>query len=79
MRDEVKSFETFIENEEWFDAHIDELASEFTDKFLAVVDPGDFRAENDLKRLLTGLEEEGVDLESVFIAAIPPIGVASIV
>ena len=78
MHDEIEAFEAFEKNEDWFDAHLEDLEEKNRNKFLAVVAPEEIIVDDDLKRLLAKLEGEDIDFRSVFITAIPPTGVASI-
>lgn len=78
MHEEIEAFERFEKNEDWFDTHLEDLEEKNRNKFLAVVAPEEVIVDDDLKRLLAKLERDNIDFRSVFITAIPPIGVASI-
>lgn len=72
----IKSLEKFEKNEEWFNTQFKEI-EKYRNKFLAVVNPGEFVVDDNLENLINRLEKK-VDLSSVFITAIPKKGVASI-
>lgn len=71
-------FEIHEKNEEWFSANLEELEQEYGSKFLAIKDQKVLAAEEEMERLLDILEKRGVDVNLVFVASIPPKGVASI-
>lgn len=71
-------FEIHEKNEEWFNAHFTELEQKYGSKFFAIRDQSLLTAEDEFEKLLDFLEKKGIDIDQVFIASIPPKGVASI-
>lgn len=71
-------FEKFEENESWFSTHFEEFEEKYRDVFVAVKDQKIIAIDKKLENLLEQLETRGEDISSVFITAIPPKGVASI-
>lgn len=73
----LPAFENFERNEEWFSKNFQKIEKKYRDKFLAVMAPGKIIANKNLESLLDIIEKKG-GIESAFIIAIPPKGVASI-
>lgn len=76
--DALRFYDEVVRKEEWFSSNYAELEKMYSDSFVAVIEPGKVVADKDLKRLIRRLEEEGIDITSIYIEAIPPKGYASI-
>ncbi len=73
----LPDFEKFERNEEWFSKNFQKIEEKYRDKFLAILAPGKIMADVNLENLLDRVEKKG-KIESAFVTAIPPKGVASI-
>lgn len=71
-------FEIHEKNEKWFNAHFAELKQKHGSKFFAIKDQDVLATEDEFEKLLDFLEKKRIDVNQVFIASIPPKGVASI-
>lgn len=76
MKGHAVEFEKFEKNEEWFSTKFKDF-EKYRDKFLAVIKPGEFIVDADLKRLMKRLEKEN-RLSSAFVTAIPKKNMAAI-
>jgi methylphosphotriester-DNA--protein-cysteine methyltransferase len=70
-------FEEFERNEEWFSKNSRKIEKKFRNKYLAVLAPNLIISDSDLDNLFKKIKKKG-NLESAFITAVPPKGVASI-
>jgi len=66
------------QNERWFNEHFEELRKGYGSKFFAIKDQRVLVAEEDFEKVLDIIKEKNIDINEVFVASIPPRGVASI-
>lgn len=72
----MADLEKFEKNEEWFSTEFKDF-EKYRNKFLAVIKPGEFIVDDDLKVLMRKLERKS-HLNSAFITAIPKKNMAAI-
>ena len=70
--------ETSEKNEEWFNAHLDELREKYENMFLAIKDQKVVAVSMKIEDLLNDLKVKNEDLDLVFITSILPKGIAFI-
>lgn len=77
--EEIKrTLEMFEESQNWFSDHYEELEKKYQDMLLAIMNKKIISAYADLDDLFEDLKTKNVDVSSVFIASIPPKGIAFI-
>ena len=68
----------FEENEKWFSEHYEELREKYADMMLAIKDKKIVSTSSEIEELYGDLDSKNVDISSVYIATIPPAGMAFI-
>jgi len=70
----------FEESEKWFSEHYEELRESYANKMLAIniEDKKIVSASSEIEELFRDLNSKNVDVNSVYIATIPPKGIAFI-
>lgn len=76
--DTVRLFQDFEESEKWFSEHYDELRENYADMMLAIKDKKIISTSSQMEELFKDLNSKNVDINSVYIASIPPQGIAFI-
>jgi hypothetical protein len=71
-------FEIHEKSEKWFNDHIGEFEHKYGSKFFAIKNQEILATDENLERLIKTIEEKGEDINKVFIASIPPKGLAAI-
>lgn len=74
----VRLLQEFEENEKWFSEHYDELRGNYADMMLAIKDKKIVSTSLEMEELFKDLNSKNVDVNSVYIVAIPPQGIAFI-
>ena len=74
----VRLFKDFEESEKWFSEHYDELRENYADMMLAIKDKKVISTSSEMEELFKDLNSKNVDVNSVYIASIPPEGIAFI-
>lgn len=75
----IKSvLERFDENEKWFSDHYEELQEKYENMILAINEKRVILADTKVENLLENLKAKKEDISSVYIASIPPKGIAFI-
>lgn len=68
----------FEENELWFSEHYEELREKYANMILAIKDKKIVSASLEIEELFRNISSKNVDADSVYIATIPPEGIAFI-
>ena len=68
----------FEENELWFSEHYEELREKYANMILAIKDKKIVSASLEIEELFRNINSKNVDANSVYIATIPPEGIAFI-
>lgn len=77
--EKIKSIlERFDENEKWFSDHYEELQEKYENMILAINEKRVILADTKVENLLENLKAKKEDFSSVYIASIPPKGIAFI-
>jgi len=71
-------FEIHEKSEKWFNDHMVEFEHKYGSKFFAIKNQEVLATDEKLEKLIKIIEEKGEDINKVFIASIPPKGLAAI-
>jgi len=70
--EEMRQFEEYEKDADWFQEEIDSLANKYEGKMLAVKNKSILTSSDNIDDLIKAIEEKGEDPSVTFVSSIPP-------